>query len=178
MADLITRARALYNLANPATTADENTTLDALVSACSAVIEKYCRRDFVQAAYDELYSGNGDRRLFLRQYPIVSVQSVRYRPVTVLKIINNDTVTNQQAPGVLETAIVRHPAEPKERARRAGKCPLPNRPPAKTNRRIRTIERRLERRFQRVPALGHGTSPSLAEAATFERSGRGSGNHE
>src|SRR5262249_39027805 len=41
--------------------------------------------------------GNGDRRLFLRQYPIVSVQSVRYRPVTVLKIINNDVATNQQA---------------------------------------------------------------------------------
>src|SRR5262249_33970008 len=33
-----------------ATTADENNTLDGLVSACSAAIEKYCRRDFVQNA--------------------------------------------------------------------------------------------------------------------------------
>ena len=65
MADLITRARALYNLNNQATTGDENNTLDALVSACSAAIEKYCRRDFVQSAYDEVYCGTADRRLFL-----------------------------------------------------------------------------------------------------------------
>jgi hypothetical protein len=65
MADLITRARALYKLNNQATTSDENNTLDALISACSAAIEKYCRRDFVQTANNELYSGNGDRRLFL-----------------------------------------------------------------------------------------------------------------
>lgn len=101
MADLITSARALYNLntagANLTPTSDEAATIAALVSACSTAIEKYCRRDFVQTTYDELYSGNGDRRLFLRQYPIISIQSVRYRPVTVLKIINNDTATNQQA---------------------------------------------------------------------------------
>jgi hypothetical protein len=95
MADLVTRAGALYNLNNQSTTSDENNTLGALVSACSAAIEKYCRRDFVQTTYDELYSGNGDRRLFLRQFPIISIQSVRYRPVTVLKIINTDTATNQ-----------------------------------------------------------------------------------
>src|SRR5262249_30018507 len=45
----------------------------------------------------ELYNGNGDRRLLLREYPILSVESVRYRPVTVLKIINNAPSTNQQA---------------------------------------------------------------------------------
>jgi hypothetical protein len=97
MADLITSARSLYNLNNIIPTSDENNTIAALVSACSAAIEKYYRRDFVQTAYDELFSGNGDRRLFLRQFPIVSVQSVHYRPVTVLKIINNGTNTNQQA---------------------------------------------------------------------------------
>src|SRR5262249_54193226 len=43
--------------------------------------------------------------LFLRQYPIVSVQSVRYRPVTVLKFINNDVATNQQAPRRLRGAL-------------------------------------------------------------------------
>ena len=97
MADLITSARALYNLNNLAPTAAETNTIAAMVSACSAAIIKYCRRDFVQTDYDELYSGTGDRRLFLRQFPIISIQSVRYRPVTVLKITNNDTNTNQQA---------------------------------------------------------------------------------
>jgi hypothetical protein len=64
MADLITRARALYNLNNQATSSDENNTRDALVSACSAAIEKCCRRAFVQTAYGELNSGNGDRAYF------------------------------------------------------------------------------------------------------------------
>jgi hypothetical protein len=70
--------------------------LQTLMTAASDAIEKYCRRDFPSTSYDELYSGNGDRKLMLRQYPIVSVQSVRYRPVTVIKITNTDP-TNVQA---------------------------------------------------------------------------------
>jgi hypothetical protein len=97
MADLITNARALDQLNNASLSANETTTLNHLITACSFAIIKYCRRDFTSTVYDELYSGNGDRRLILRQFPIQSVQSVRYRPVTVLKIQNTDTTTNQQA---------------------------------------------------------------------------------
>jgi hypothetical protein len=71
--------------------------LGVLIAAYSDAIAKWCRRDFSLRNYDELYDGNGDRRLLLRQYPIQSVQAVRYRPVTVLKVINNATGTNQQA---------------------------------------------------------------------------------
>ncbi len=71
--------------------------LGVLIAAYSDAIRKYCRRDFSLAAYDELYNGNGDRRLLLRQYPVASVEAVRYRPVTVLKVINNSTSTIQQA---------------------------------------------------------------------------------
>lgn len=71
--------------------------LGVLIGAYSDAIQKWCRRDFVLRVYDELYDGTGDRRLHLRQYPIQSVESVRYRPVTVLKVINNDTAQNQQA---------------------------------------------------------------------------------
>jgi hypothetical protein len=71
--------------------------LGVLVAAYSDAVRKYCRRDFSLQSYDELYSGTGDRRLFLRQYPLVSVASVRYRPVTVLKVQNTDTATNQRA---------------------------------------------------------------------------------
>jgi hypothetical protein len=60
--------------------------VSALITAVSDALQKYCRRRFVRQAWDELYNGTGDRRLLLRQDPI---QSVRYRPVTVLKIINN-----------------------------------------------------------------------------------------
>src|SRR5919201_2024235 len=71
--------------------------LGVLIAAYSDAIQKWCRRDFALRSYDELYNGNGDRRLLLRQYPLQSVESVRYRPVTVLKVINNSTATNQQA---------------------------------------------------------------------------------
>jgi hypothetical protein len=71
--------------------------LGVLVAAYSDAICKYCRRDFCLRSYDDLYDGNGDRRLLLRQYPIQSVQAVRYRPVTVLKVININMAVNQQA---------------------------------------------------------------------------------
>jgi hypothetical protein len=93
--DLITLARAKQNIQAVAD-ASQDGLLTALVTSVSEAVEKYCRRRFVSTAYDELYNGTGDRRLLLRQYPIQSVQSVRYRPVTVLKITNTDP-TNVQA---------------------------------------------------------------------------------
>jgi len=86
--DLITLARSKTNIPS-ITDSSHDSTLNTLITAASRAIEKYCRRDFVSHTYDELYNGNGDRRLFLRQYPLISVTSVRYRPVTVIKIINS-----------------------------------------------------------------------------------------
>ena len=94
--DLITLARAKQAILS-ITDSSYDALLQTLITAVSDAIAKYCRRDFYSRAYDELYSGNGDKRLLLREYPIQSVQSVRYRPVTVLKVINNNTGLNQQA---------------------------------------------------------------------------------
>ena len=94
MKDLITLARAYQNLQG---ITGVDALLQALITSASDAVEKYCRRRFLSTAYDEIYNGTGDRRLLLRQYPIQSVQSVRYRPVTVLKVINNNTGLNQQA---------------------------------------------------------------------------------
>jgi hypothetical protein len=93
--DLVTLTRAEQSLGG--VTSINTTTLASLITAVSDAIEKYCRRDFYSRNYDELYNGNGDNRLVLREYPIVSIQSVRYRPVTVLEIINADQADNQQA---------------------------------------------------------------------------------
>ena len=71
--------------------------LDTLIAAASRAIQRYCRRDFVSAGYDELHSGRGTRRLLLRHFPILGVDSVRCRPAMVLSINNTDTGTNQQA---------------------------------------------------------------------------------
>src|SRR5437763_12416642 len=94
--DLITLARAKQNLPS-ITDTSQDANLSTLITAASRAIGRYCRRDFVSTAYDELYNGTGECRLILRQYPVQSVQSVRYRPVTVLKITNTDGATNQQA---------------------------------------------------------------------------------
>jgi hypothetical protein len=94
--DLITLARAKQNIQS-ITDTSQDALLTTLITAVSDAIEKYCRRRFVSSSFDELYNGTGDRRLILRQYPIQHVKSVRYRPVTVLKVINNSTSQNQQA---------------------------------------------------------------------------------
>ncbi len=87
--DLITSGRAVQDMQYYSDNTTTNAILQTLITACSDAIEKYCRRRFVSTARDELYNGTGDRRLLLRQYPIQKVDSVRYRPVTVLKVINN-----------------------------------------------------------------------------------------
>src|SRR5271170_6588898 len=90
-ADLITLSRATTNI--PAYTSGASATVSGLITAASRAIERYCRRDFASHTYDELYNGDADRRMILRQYPLISVQSVRYRPVTVIKITNNGANT-------------------------------------------------------------------------------------
>jgi hypothetical protein len=87
LADLIDLDKARQNI--PTSQDADEPAIATLITAASRAIQKYCRRDFVPQTYDELYNGLGDRRLILRQYPVLSVQSVRYRPVTVLKVLNN-----------------------------------------------------------------------------------------
>jgi hypothetical protein len=102
--DLITLSRAKQNIQS-ITDTSQDSLLSTLITAISRAIEKYCRRDFVQTNYDELYNGNGDRRLLLRQYPLIAVQSVRYRPVTALKITNNLANTPQARVSVTSTGL-------------------------------------------------------------------------
>lgn len=96
MSDLITRARALYNLNNLVTSSAENTTLDALITAVSRGIENYCWRTFAVTSYDELYPGNHQIELVLRNYPIVAVERVACAPVGVLRVTNTSS-SNQRA---------------------------------------------------------------------------------
>jgi hypothetical protein len=103
MIDLIDLDRCRQNV--PTSVNTDEPVLSTLITAASRAIRKYCRRDFTQTTYDELYSGTGNRRLFLRQMPLISVQSVRYRPVTVLKIINNLANTPQARVSVASTGL-------------------------------------------------------------------------
>jgi hypothetical protein len=100
--DLITLSRAYQDLQG---VSNQDSLLGTLITAYSEAIEKYCRRRFVSTSYDELYDGNGERRMLLRQYPIQSVQAVRYRPVTVLKVTNTDATNVQARVTVLSTGL-------------------------------------------------------------------------
>ncbi len=102
--DLITIARAKLAIAS-ITDSSQDGLLQVLVTSYSDAIEKYCKRRFVSQGYDELYNGTGDRRLLLRQYPVQSVQAVRYRPVTVLKVTNTNTANVQARVSVLSTGL-------------------------------------------------------------------------
>ena len=96
MADLITSARAEYNINQSSFTANETSTISALITACTKAISKFCRRNFDTQTYDELYNGTGDRRLALRQFPVVSVARVAYGPIPVLRV-SNTSPSNQRA---------------------------------------------------------------------------------
>jgi hypothetical protein len=67
----------------------DDTTINALITAASKQIQKLCRRYFVSQSYDDVYNGTGKRVLVLKNYPVISVQSVRFRPVSVFKMRNN-----------------------------------------------------------------------------------------
>lgn len=92
--DLITLPRAYQNLSG---VTGVDPLIAVLITSCSDAIEKYCKRRFLTHAYDELYNGSGYKRLLLRQYPLQSVQSVRYMPVFVCRVQNYNTAQNQQA---------------------------------------------------------------------------------
>jgi hypothetical protein len=89
--DLITNTRARVALPSAAGAGtSDDTAINNLITACSKAIGRYCKRALVSRSYDELYNGNADRRLVLRNYPVTEIQSVRYRPVTVMKITRTD----------------------------------------------------------------------------------------
>ncbi len=102
---LITRARAIANLANRETSDDENDTLDDLLAAVSKAIENYCWRAFSVTSLDELYPGNGRRELVLRHYPIVSVERVAGAPSAVLRVTNTSASVQRATVKITATGV-------------------------------------------------------------------------
>jgi hypothetical protein len=97
MADLLTAARAKQAILSQTTfSTDEDTTITSLVSAVSAAVRRWCRREFDSQSFDELYRGTGTDRLVLRQSPLISVSRVSTNPTTVLRVTNTAS-TNQRA---------------------------------------------------------------------------------
>lgn len=96
MADLITSSRAKQGINQSTFTTAEDDTIDAIITAVSQAIRRYCRREFDVQTFDEIYSGTGDHRLMLAEYPINSVSRVSTGHDVVLQVKNTDT-SNQRA---------------------------------------------------------------------------------
>jgi uncharacterized phiE125 gp8 family phage protein len=79
---LTTRAKAKAYMKKTDTTDD--TLMTALVAAASKRIQNYLNREVIQATYtNEIYDGTGSQDLFTKQYPIVSVASIKlYDPIS------------------------------------------------------------------------------------------------
>src|SRR5271155_3242579 len=105
MSDLITLDRARYNLNNLTTTGNQDITLANLITGVSQAIQRFCKRQFVSAQYDELYRGTYDDKLCLRQYPIISVDRLAYNPMTVLRIINQSLSLQRATISITSTGV-------------------------------------------------------------------------
>lgn len=64
--------------------------LERLINSISDFVEEYCNRSFGKSDYTEDYHGDGDKKLFLNQYPVNSVTKVT---------LNNDEVTDYKIIG-------------------------------------------------------------------------------
>jgi hypothetical protein len=106
MADLITLARAKYNLAkDTAFTSAEDDTINALIDAITKAIHRFCKRTFDSNSYDELYRGDGQEKLILRNFPIISVARVAHNPTTVLEVTNTSSSNQRATVSVTSTGL-------------------------------------------------------------------------
>jgi hypothetical protein len=105
MADLITSARAKYNISQASFTGAEDTTIAALVTACSKAVEQFCKRKFDSQTFDELYNGSNYQKLVLKQRPIISVARVAYNPTAVVQVLNNSASVQRATVAVTSTGV-------------------------------------------------------------------------
>lgn len=58
----------------------QDTRLQLLLNAAIAAVRAYCQQHFEQASYTEYHSGNGTRKLALRQLPVTAITGVWLDP--------------------------------------------------------------------------------------------------
>jgi hypothetical protein len=107
MSNLISRTRALANLAGQSLTAADIVTLDNLIPAASRAIEAYCGRSFGLANFDERYDGRRHPTLWLRQYPVTAIERIAFAPTVVLRVQNETAMQAQVQVSDVGLALVR-----------------------------------------------------------------------
>ena len=95
MSDLITLARAKQAI--PDVPAADEPIVEALIDAATEAITVYCRRTFPLTSWDEITSGRPDGKLALKQFPIATVSRIAVADRAALRLVNENTATNQRA---------------------------------------------------------------------------------
>lgn len=80
--------------------------LESLINGASAFVKQYCGRNFKSASYTEVYDmKQGRRKIFLRQIPVTTITSVKYRSGTpstpIWNAYSSDSYLTYLAPGYL-----------------------------------------------------------------------------
>lgn len=57
----------------------QDTLLSSLITSVSAGIESFCGRTFASTSHTEYYDGDNKDKIFLRNYPVTSLTSVKYQ---------------------------------------------------------------------------------------------------
>lgn len=55
-----------------------DTLIDSLVKSVSSSIERYCKRKFERDTYTEYFDTDGEKYLFLDNFPVASITSIQY----------------------------------------------------------------------------------------------------
>ena len=78
MADLVTAA--YVTSVTPAASGADSTMLASLISAVSQAVERYCRRSFTPARYQEYHDAGAMPFLMLRRTPVLALNAVTFFP--------------------------------------------------------------------------------------------------
>lgn len=70
---------------------DDDTLIGELIDSATALIESICDRHIITRSYEELYDGNGDCYLYLKEYPVTAVSRLSVGHDQVLGIGCNAT---------------------------------------------------------------------------------------
>jgi len=63
--------------------------IEQTINGISAVIQRYCGRNFVSQSYTEVYDGKSKSKIFLNNYPVSVLNFVKYRSGTPSQTIWN-----------------------------------------------------------------------------------------
>lgn len=104
---IITLKEAKIWLGIDVTDNSEDDVINAILTPVDKWVKEYCQRDFESTSYTkELYDGKGEVYLFLKQYPIISVERLAVGTINGIKVHNASSDATRAVVTVNSTGLV------------------------------------------------------------------------